>query len=49
MEYLVNELGRMLQNEVTMLFTIQCSYSPGVTKDNHESFGQSVYKEEAKL
>jgi len=49
MEYLVNELGSMLQNEVRMSFKIQCCYSPGVTEDNHESSGQSVYKEEAKL
>ena len=44
MEYLVNELGSMLQNEVMMSFKIQCCYSPGVTKDNRESSGQCLQR-----
>ena len=45
----MNELGSKLQNDVMMSDKILCCSSPGVTENNHESSGQSAYKEEAKL
>jgi len=45
----VNELASMWHKIVMMSFKIQCCYSPGVTKDNHERSGQFAYKEKAKL
>ena len=38
----------MLQTEAMVSIKIQCCYLPHVSEDNHEGFGQSAYREEAK-
>ena len=45
----MKEMGSMLQKDVMVTFKIQCCYLHGVTMDNHERSGQSVYTEVAKL
>jgi hypothetical protein len=38
-----------MQTEVMESIEIQCCYLHGVSEDNHERSGQSVYREEAKM